>query len=103
MPPGKSTGFEEDIRVPFYVRGPGIPEGESVSSTTTHIDLVPTFFELAGIPLREDFDGTPAPIRQGTAGTKHEHVAVEFWGDVGFEGEFSRIGGYSTPSLVERR
>ncbi|BCS25319.1 sulfatase family protein [Aspergillus puulaauensis] len=92
IPPGKSTGFEEDIRVPFYIRGPGIPEGKSVNSTTTHIDLVPTFFELAGIPLREDFDGAPVPITQGTAGTKHEHVAVEFWGHAGFEGEFSRIG-----------
>jgi arylsulfatase A-like enzyme len=95
IPPGKSTGFEEDIRVPFFIREPGIPEGESIDSVTTHIDLAPTFFELAGIPLRKDFDGTPAPIAQTSAAIKHEHVAVEFWGDAGFEGEFSRLGEFS--------
>ncbi|RMJ20911.1 Arylsulfatase, partial [Aspergillus sp. HF37] len=92
LPPSKYTGFEEDIRVPFFIRGPGIPEGESIDGVTTHIDLAPTFFDLAGIPLRKDFDGTPMPITQDTASIKHEHVAVEFWGDSGLEGKFSRLG-----------
>lgn len=43
------------------------------------------------------------PIAQETAGTKHEHVTVEFWGHAGFEGEFSRIGEFSTPSPIDRK
>ncbi|KAB8079676.1 alkaline-phosphatase-like protein [Aspergillus leporis] len=92
MPPGKTTGFEEDIRVPFFIRGPGIPEGKTVDSVSTHIDLAPTFFELAGLPLRDDFDGTPLPIKSKSAAIPHEHVTVEFWGSTVLEGEFATIG-----------
>ncbi|KAF9889507.1 hypothetical protein FE257_007217 [Aspergillus nanangensis] len=92
MPPGKATGYEEDIRVPFFIRGPGIPEGKSIDSVTTHIDLAPTFFELAGIPLRKDFDGTPMAIAHKSASIKHEHVAVEFWGTAVLEGIYARLG-----------
>lgn len=92
MPPGKTTGFEEDIRVPFFIRGPGIPEGKTEDSVSTHIDLVPTFFELAGLPLRDDFDGTPLPIKRQSASISHEHVTVELWGTAVLEGDFSKIG-----------
>ncbi|KAL4893623.1 alkaline-phosphatase-like protein [Aspergillus ambiguus] len=91
LAPGKTTGYEEDIRVPFFIRGPGIPEGKTVDSVTTHIDLVPTFFELAGIPLRKDFDGTPMSVASAS-GKKHEHVAVEFWGTVLLEGDYAGMG-----------
>ncbi|RVD87897.1 uncharacterized protein DFL_002100 [Arthrobotrys flagrans] len=60
--PGKECGFEDDIRVPFIVRGPGIAEGAVSKAVTTHIDVAPTLFELAGIPLREDFDGLAIPL-----------------------------------------
>ncbi|KAI2834522.1 hypothetical protein CBS147321_5572 [Aspergillus niger] len=94
LPPGKTTGYEEDIRVPFYIRGPGIPEGKSVDRVTTHIDIAPTLFELAGVPLREDFDGTPMPVSTSkkTQSILHEHVTVEFWGHAVLEGEYGSIG-----------
>ncbi|KAJ5924257.1 hypothetical protein N7466_008444 [Penicillium verhagenii] len=92
LPPGKTCGFEEDIRVPLFIRGPGIPEGYVQDSVTTHIDLAPTIFSLAGIPHREDFDGTAIPLTPDFAGPRHEHVTVEFWGRTVFEGDFSHIG-----------
>jgi arylsulfatase len=92
MPPGKSSGYEEDIHVPFYIRGPGIPKGKTDDSVTTHIDLAPTFFQLAGIPLREDFDGTPMSVAKGVKGIAHEHVAVEFWGKSPLEGDYGALG-----------
>ncbi|GMG47862.1 unnamed protein product [Aspergillus oryzae var. brunneus] len=73
LPPGKTCGFDEDIRVPFFIRGPGIPEGAVEDSVSTHIDLAPTFYELAGIPLRDDFDGAPMRILRNNMGTLHEH------------------------------
>lgn len=94
LAPGKSTGFEEDIRVPFYIRGPGLSEGEVDNSVTTHIDLAPTFFELAGIPLRGDFDGTPMPVAKKSSGIVHEHVAVEYWGSAPVEGKYASLGEY---------
>ncbi|KAF7587871.1 hypothetical protein BBP40_006640 [Aspergillus hancockii] len=91
MHPGKECGFEEDIRVPMFIRGPGIPAGEVVDDITTHIDLVPTIFELAGLELKEEFDGVSVPLGEGIKGRRrHEHVNVEYWGKAGFEGERSR-------------
>ncbi|KAL2840517.1 alkaline-phosphatase-like protein [Aspergillus pseudoustus] len=89
LPPGKTCGFEEDIRVPLIIRGPGVPAGEEEEAVTTHIDLVPSIFDLAGIPLREDLDGTPIPLPSaaGTVHTRHEHVTVEYWGMAYLEGE----------------
>lgn len=101
LPPGKSTGFDEDIRVPFYVRGPGIPEGKVHDAVTTHIDVAPTLFRLAGIPLRDDFDGTPIPLARDPAETTHEHVTVEYWGSAFLEGIHNGAG-KSGFSAIER-
>ncbi|KAK6814360.1 hypothetical protein RU639_009474 [Aspergillus parasiticus] len=94
--PGKECGFEEDIRVPMFIRGPGIPSGEEVNFVTTNIDLAPTIFEIAGLDLKEEFDGTPVPLtardveEEIISKGRHEHVNVEYWGKAGFEGEMSR-------------
>ncbi|KAJ5335586.1 hypothetical protein N7452_007989 [Penicillium brevicompactum] len=92
LPPGKTCGFEEDIRVPLFIRGPGVPQGYVQDAVTTHIDLAPTLFHLAGIPARDDFDGTAIPITPEFEAERHEHVTVEFWGDAVAEGAFSGIG-----------
>lgn len=103
LPPGKTCGFEEDIRVPLFIRGPGITEGSVEDSVTTHIDLAPTIFDLAGIPPRDDFDGTAIPVSPDFSGTRHEHVTVEYWGRAVVEGDYSTIGefGRSLIALVK--
>jgi arylsulfatase A-like enzyme len=94
LPPGKTCGFEEDIRVPLIIRGPGVSANKEEEAVTTHIDLVPSIFNLAGIPLREDFDGTPIPLPSaaGTLRTCHEHVTIEYWGMAYLEGENGALG-----------
>jgi arylsulfatase A-like enzyme len=54
---GKDTGFEEDIRVPLIVRGPGVPKGVVVKKMTVNIDFAPTFAELAGATAPAFIDG----------------------------------------------
>ena len=93
MPPGKECGFEEDIRVPLFIRGPDIAAGQVEKAVTTHIDLAPTVLKLAGVPLRKDSDGTPIPVSANEEVKRHEHVAVEYWGVAIAEGE---IGGFGT-------
>ncbi|KAL3475985.1 alkaline-phosphatase-like protein [Aspergillus californicus] len=90
--PGKSCGFEEDIRVPLFISGPGVPKGQVQDAVTTHVDLAPTIFKMAGISVREDFDGTAIPITPGFDTERHEHVAVEYWGSAALEGTYGGIG-----------
>ncbi|KAG8350262.1 hypothetical protein FVEN_g13070 [Fusarium venenatum] len=49
---------------------------------TNHVDLAPTIFDLAGIPLRDDFDGAPMPIKDKDQKKPqtYESINVEFWG-----------------------
>ncbi|KAF5973854.1 putative arylsulfatase [Fusarium bulbicola] len=91
LPPGKECGFDEDIRVPLFIRGPGVSSGSIENAVTTHIDLAPTIIRLAGADLRSDFDGTPIPVLPTQENKRHEHVAVEYWGGAIAEGE---IGGF---------
>ncbi|KAF1979153.1 arylsulfatase precursor [Bimuria novae-zelandiae CBS 107.79] len=88
LPPGKSCNIEEDINIPFFIRGPGVPKGAVQNIPSSHTDIVPTLFELAGIPLREDFDGEVIPVTKELLekNDKSEHVNIEFWGEYLVEG-----------------
>ena len=54
---GKNVPYEEAIRVPLVMRGPGIPAGERRSQTVAMIDFAPTITELAGATAMRDMDG----------------------------------------------
>ena len=54
---GKSAPYEESIRIPMLVRGPGVPEGVIRQELVANIDLAPTLLELAGAAPRSVIDG----------------------------------------------
>jgi N-acetylglucosamine-6-sulfatase len=54
---GKWTAYEEDIRVPLIVRGPGVPEGRKLDQLVLNNDLAPTFADLAGAEIPSFVDG----------------------------------------------
>jgi len=54
---GKLTPYEEDIRVPLYIRGPGIPAGQEREEFVANIDLAPTVADLAGARVPDFVDG----------------------------------------------
>lgn len=101
LPPGKECGYDEDIRVPLIVRGPGVAKAKVEDAVTTHIDLAPTILHLIGAEPRPDFDGVPIPLGTGGGRTdadvaldpkRHEHVAVEYWGIALAEGAGGGFG-----------
>ena len=57
LPAGKDFVFEQDIRVPAVVRGPGVPAGHTVQAMVLNSDFAPTFAEIAGIAPPEFVDG----------------------------------------------
>jgi len=54
---GKTLAYEESVRVPLLVRGPGIEPGRVLPQTAAMIDLAPTFAELAGAEPSVPVDG----------------------------------------------
>jgi len=63
---GKRTPYEEAIRVPLLVRGPGVPAGRTVEELALNLDLAPTFAELAGVAVPGFVDGRSlVPLLEG--------------------------------------
>lgn len=54
---GKGMPYEEDLRVPLVVRGPGVPAGVVREEMVSLIDLAPTVAALAGASLTASYDG----------------------------------------------
>ncbi|KAM0330747.1 hypothetical protein ACHAQA_003700 [Verticillium albo-atrum] len=92
IPAGKATPYAEDTNLPFIVRGPNVPQGVKSSLPGTHIDLAPTFLEIAGVKLEDQpelLDGRsllgqwhePESDYEGqNTGVGRELLNVEFWG-----------------------
>ena len=57
LPAGKNFPYEEDIRVPLTVRGPGVPEGRTIDAMVLNNDFAPTFAAIAGIEPPAFVDG----------------------------------------------
>jgi N-acetylglucosamine-6-sulfatase len=54
---GKDTPYDEDIRVPMVMRGPGVPAGLRLEAVVGNIDLAPTIAEIAGVQTPDFVDG----------------------------------------------
>ena len=54
---GKLTAYEEDIRVPLFVRGPGVPSGREREEFVGNLDLAQTFAALANASVPDFVDG----------------------------------------------
>jgi N-acetylglucosamine-6-sulfatase len=70
IPFGKARPYEEDIRVPLVVRGPGVGAGSTTSKLTLNTDFFPTFTALAGLSTPDYVDGRslrPVLKRRATA------------------------------------
>jgi N-acetylglucosamine-6-sulfatase len=48
IPSGKNQVYEEAVRVPLLIRGPGIPRRTEVGDITINADLVPTILDATG-------------------------------------------------------
>src|SRR5215203_7056264 len=54
---GKAKPYEESIRMPLLVRGPGVQAGTTTDKLTLNTDFFPTFTDLAGVTTPEYVDG----------------------------------------------
>ncbi len=52
-----SNLFDETVRVPLIMAGPGVPAGRVVNQNVSLIDVAPTVLELLGLPPEGRFEG----------------------------------------------
>lgn len=80
---GKQTPYEEDIRLPFLVRGPGINAGTTVDALVGNVDLSPTFAAMAGVQPPAFTDGRSLlPLATGKPGATdgwRQSYLLEHW------------------------
>jgi arylsulfatase A-like enzyme/Tfp pilus assembly protein PilF len=58
--------YEAVLRVPWIVRGPGVPRGRAIAEQVRTVDLFPTVLDALGIPLPGGLDGeTLWPVLKG--------------------------------------
>ena len=89
--PGKNCPYEEDINVPFIIRGPGLTPNTQVDVATTHTDVAATILTMAQADLPDYLDGSPMPmIAANPVEENFEHAAIEHWGDASSD-EISEI------------
>jgi N-acetylglucosamine-6-sulfatase len=91
---GKWTAYEEDIRVPLIVRGPGVPEGQKLEHLVLNNDLAPTFAELGGVEVPSFVDGRSLkPLLDG------DPPSPDNWRQAFLVEAFPELAG--TPSLAD--
>jgi arylsulfatase A-like enzyme len=82
----KVLAYEESIRVPFAIAGPGIPPGRS-DALVLNIDIAPTVLDLAKINVPDNMQGTSlVPLMRGAV----EEVRDEIF----YEAPESNLGSY---------
>jgi hypothetical protein len=84
IPVGKVVPYKPSVEVPLIVKGPGVARGSVTNNLASSIDLVPTWAEIAGIPV--DSLGFPVdglsllPILTGEEPTLERDSILLEWG-----------------------
>ncbi len=57
IPGDKFLPYEESLRVPLIIRGPGVPPGQTIHGQVGNIDFAPTLVDVANAKARRTMDG----------------------------------------------
>jgi uncharacterized sulfatase len=86
-----SNAYDDITRIPFILRAPHQAAGARIDAPVSHIDLLPTLLEIAGIERTEAMHGKSLlPLIEGK-GRPHEDVLIEF---NRYEIEHDSFGGF---------
>jgi arylsulfatase A-like enzyme len=57
IPGDKYLPYEESLKVPMIIRGPGVPQGQKVSGQISNVDFAPTLLDFANAAAGRTMDG----------------------------------------------
>ena len=77
----KDKFYEESVHVPFAIRYPPLIDApREEDRLVANIDIAPTLYELAGLPVPDSVDGRSLlPLFNGTADTWRDFILMESW------------------------
>jgi N-acetylglucosamine-6-sulfatase len=76
----KRLAYEESIRVPLLMRGPGVVAGQTSDALVTAVDLAPTILTAAGIAVPPTMQGKPLNgVLKGTGGFSRDAIYAEYY------------------------
>lgn len=77
IPSGKIVPYEESLRVPLIIRGPGLPAGKRVTTIAANIDLAPTILDVADATAALPMDGRSLLPIANDPGTFARGIVIE--------------------------
>ncbi len=91
-------GYDENTRIPFIIKGKGIPKGLVDPEPVSHINIAPTIFELFGLEQPKIFQGVSlVPQIEGKVKRVNDFVFSE-WGR--YEIDQDMFGGFFPMRMV---
>jgi len=57
IPGDKFLPYEESLRVPLIIRGPGVPAGKTINGQVSNVDFAPTLLDMANAKAGRKMDG----------------------------------------------
>jgi uncharacterized sulfatase len=71
--------YEESVHTPLIVRGPGVPAGARTKALAGQVDLLPTFCDLAGVPVPAQVQGhSLAPVLRDPDASVNDVVFITY-------------------------
>ncbi len=78
IPGDKFLPYEESLRVPLVVRGPGIPKGRRIEGQVSNVDFAPTLLDLANAKPGRKQDGVSLlPTIRGRKPVPNRAIEIE--------------------------
>jgi N-acetylglucosamine-6-sulfatase len=78
VPGDKFLPYEESLKVPFVLRGPGVPKGREVSGQVANVDFAPTLLDAAGAKAHRTMDGVSLlPVARRSAALPDRAIKLE--------------------------
>jgi N-acetylglucosamine-6-sulfatase len=99
----KIKPYEESLRVPLVIRGPGIPQGRTAHDLAINADLAPTIVQLAGAKPGLPMDGRSLlPAARNPRIERGRELSIEAFEHSGFRGIRTQRYVYVTFKTNER-
>jgi len=97
IPGDKYLPYEESLRVPFILRGPGIPKGRTVHGQVSNIDFASTLVDAGKAKAGRIQDGVSLlPVARRPSSRPDRAIMLEALNRV-FDGDFGSVNAWDRP------